>query len=1420
MVLLDGLYIVFNMAQSFMVWYVFTVILFLLRIQDAHAHYVYGVDHDLQARARAGLEAERFTYQTNARQIKRKLGRLKTHQPKEMVGCSAHPENHKRNYLSIKPGSNDAPCRIKPDRPCPPSKYRTPSGACNNVRHPVWGARGAPFLKLLPSAYSDDMRSSLTIQKTLHVNYSREIGKGVLFASSLISNLTTSVASPRQSVGNHVLPTPTKAVSTLINHLRLSPEAHEGLTSLSGVWSELILRDISSTVHPSSKQNVCCSGKMKHPECYEIRDEQTGTCVEYLRSVPSLTVHRCNFDTREQMNGASSYLDGSHIYGSTDEQLHRVRTYSQGKVDISGCEACNNTEDKTLGMMYSALLNEHNRIADELARANEHWDDTKLFLEARRLVVAQIQHVTLNEYVPSILGEGARTDRELMPVAAGFYNGYSSSNVGGTYDAVALAALRALTSLRKHAVDDATCLEDHIQNFEDLKHFMHPRHVSLLESVYSQVEDIDLLLGGILETPRNGATVGPTFECLLKRQFVKMRNSDRFWYENDIPPSGMTPAQLAEIRKITLAGILCANTKIERIQPKAFIQQDPYLNAKINCDQHSVLDIAPWREEPLPEPAKEVTIGSKSGVIPEFVPELSPSLIAAAVKKAEADLIERKQLEYNSWLQQRIADPKSPAGTAASFSKANRDALLLANSSIMYELATNEILNGIHGLRRRKRQIFDTTDNVLGFPNNDFSDLLQNVDISGFLSQKKPTNHDEVECPVDDSPCDPTSPYRTLSGHCNNLRNPNLGKSLTTFARLLPPVYEDGVSKPRSTSVTGIPLPNPRVISTVIHPDISNLHNRYTLMVMQFAQFLDHDLTMTPIHKGFAESIPSCRSCDSPRTVHPECHPFPVPPGDHYYPTVNVTSGARMCFPSMRSLPGQQHLGPREQINQNTGFLDASVIYGENTCICNILRGFNGRMNSTQNPHRGGKDLLPQSPTHPECKAKSGYCFIGGDGRASEQPALTVMHTMWIREHNRIVESLRQLNPHWDGEKLFQQSRRIISAMLQHITYNEFLPRILGWNAVTLYGLKLLPQGYYKEYSPTCNPSVLTEFATAAYRIGHSLLRPHLPRMDRNYQNMEPSILLRDGFFDPDMLYQKSMMDEMTRGLIATPMETLDQFITGEVTNHLFEIRGIPYSGVDLIALNIHRARDHGIPSYNNYRALCNLKRATTFEDLSREMAPEVIARMKRIYASVDDIDLFPGGMSERPLQGGLVGPTFACIIAIQFRQSRKCDRFWYETDDPNIRFTEHQLAEIRKSTLSKVMCENMDEHNEMQRAAFDLPSNFLNPRVPCSSMPQIDLSAWRETRHGCQITQCASLRITDCNQLLREASREAILRDDVCTAQCGFVLAATEPTSRLQFTTPNSFPGFAQHRNSLRSVPTPVSFNGFKLPDLSQFIG
>nr|CAD7432777.1 unnamed protein product [Timema monikensis] len=1058
----------------------------------------------------------------------------------------------------------------------------------------------------------------------------------------------------------------------------------------------------------------------------------------------------------------------------------------------------------------------------------------------------------------------------------------------------------------------------------------------------SNLEDVDLLVGGSLETPVYGAVLGPTLVCVLAHQFAKVRNSDRFWYENDIPPSSFNREELEELRKVTLAGLLCDNTPgLQDVQSQAFVQEDPYLgtrldgclaerflsreefssapdgtlfvyvccysNVRIACHLQPSLDLSVWREE----------AGS----------EISDEMVMQAVEKAETDLRLRRQREYQLWTKSNYkypmltsiikgityggADPKSPVGIAAAFSKANNQALALANTSILLELASEDIMNSLQssGLRRKRRQTFDTNRDIVNFATDSFNDVfsngLQSVDVSPFIPQGSVSpDCDSLE---DRAPCSSHGQFRTITGHCNNLRNPKIGKSLATFARLLPPAYENGVSHPRLTSQTGAPLPSPRLVSTMIHADISNLHTRYSLMLMQFAQFVDHDITFTPVHKGFFSSIPDCRSCDSPRTIHPECMPISVPSGDHYYPQFNHSTGERLCFPFMRSLPGQLTLGAREQINQNSAFLDASQVYGEHSCMARALRGFGGRMNVTRHPVKG-KDLLPQSPSHPECRAPSGYCFIAGDGRASEQPALTVIHTLYMREHNRLADSLHRVNPHWDEERLYQHARRILIALQQHIIYNEFLPRLLGWTAINLYELKLRPQGYYKGtaplggplnlgqtcnillpvllggrdeqqlrirnlnqcfpgsaacYSPTCNPTIVNEFAAAAFRIGHSLLRPHIPRLSPTYQVVDPPILLRSGFFNPDMIYQVNMIDEIARGLVSTPVENMDQFITGEVTNHLFEDRKIPHSGIDLIALNIQRGRDHGIRSYNDYRALCNLKRASSFDDLSREVPPEVIVRFKRIYTTVDDIDLFPGGMSERPVQGGLVGPTFACIIGIQFRQLRKCDRFWYENEDQVVRFTEAQLGEIRKATLAKLLCENMDVASDIQRAALDQPSDFLNPRVPCRSLPEIDLSAWRETSQGCQIggrsvavggsgfptpctscvctaegAQCASLRITDCSQLLREATRDAILRDDVCVAQCGFLLnSESGKKDRILLTTtgsPRPLHGRSLPPTELippppktrppplrRRLPPPTpTFGDFKLPNLSSFVG
>lgn len=92
----------------------------------------------------------------------------------------------------------------------------------------------------------------------------------------------------------------------------------------------------------------------------------------------------------------------------------------------------------------------------------------------------------------------------------------------------------------------------------------------------------------------------------------------------------------------------------------------------------------------------------------------------------------------------------------------------------------------------------------------------------------------------------------------------------------------------------------------------------------------------------------------------------------------------------------------------------------------------------------------------------------------------------------------------------------------------------------------------------------------------------------------------------------------------------------------------------------------------------------------------------------VDDIDLFPGGMSERSLHGGSVGPTFGCILADQFSRLRRCDRFWFENNDPFVRFSESQLAELRKITLAKIVCENSDGITHIQKEVMDTADDYM----------------------------------------------------------------------------------------------------------------
>lgn len=131
-------------------------------------------------------------------------------------------------------------------------------------------------------------------------------------------------------------------------------------------------------------------------------------------------------------------------------------------------------------------------------------------------------------------------------------------------------------------------------------------------------------------------------------------------------------------------------------------------------------------------------------------------------------------------------------------------------------------------------------------------------------------------------------------------------------------------------------------------------------------------------------------------------------------------------------------------MNQVTHYLDGSHIYGSTYLKSQQLRETSGgRLIDSKD----GKNLLPMAQ-HPDedCQIlnPNSECYRAGDVRVNMQPHLTALHVLWLREHNRIAKNLRELNPSWDDEKLYQETRKIVIAEIQHITYNEWAPVVLG----------------------------------------------------------------------------------------------------------------------------------------------------------------------------------------------------------------------------------------------------------------------------------------------------------------------------------------------------------------------------------------
>lgn len=130
-------------------------------------------------------------------------------------------------------------------------------------------------------------------------------------------------------------------------------------------------------------------------------------------------------------------------------------------------------------------------------------------------------------------------------------------------------------------------------DFTDLSDDMTEEQISALSSVYSSVEDIDLFIAGLMEKHVSGGRLGPTFSCIIANQMKRLKNGDRFFFS--LENSAFSPAQLEEIRKVSWARVMCDDSGVESIQPRAMkrvSQSNPLLNC--NSDIIESLDLSVW----------------------------------------------------------------------------------------------------------------------------------------------------------------------------------------------------------------------------------------------------------------------------------------------------------------------------------------------------------------------------------------------------------------------------------------------------------------------------------------------------------------------------------------------------------------------------------------------------------------------------------------------------------------------------------------------------------------------------------------------------------------------------------------------------------------------------------------------------------
>ena len=438
-------------------------------------------------------------------------------------------------------------------------------------------------------------------------------------------------------------------------------------------------------------------------------------------------------------------------------------------------------------------------------------------------------------------------------------------------------------------------------------------------------------------------------------------------------------------------------------------------------------------------------------------------------------------------------------------------------------------------------------------------------------------------------------------------------------------------------------------------------------------------------------------------------------------------SDRRTCSPFTRSDSICTPSGQREQFNILTAYIDGNNVYGSDE---KRAKGLRTMTNGLLKTHRLG----PTLPTASVAGLAQGITDLGeelvaGDIRATEQPGLASLHSLFLNEHNRIAREIKLLNSSLSDEDIYQLTRTAVIAQLQNIVYNEFLPLVLGPQQMQKHNL-VLPEPSATAsvlttstvYNSSIDTTISNEFATFAFRFGHSLI-PNFFKTSKMPESEVASLCpLKDNFFHfEEFVVGKDFRGEAWKNLIVgisqQRSKSFGPRISEHVSNFLFCGSRDQCSleagfGESLPARNIQRGRDHGLPGWSKYRQFCGLSVPSSWSDKPSDISQTNWNNLQSVYTNVADIDPWTGAFSESSVEGGIVGATIACILGEQFTKLKDGDRFFFTHEKGGSQGEQGLEASVKdmflRRRLSDIMCDNI-QLEMLSRDVFQANSVKMN---------------------------------------------------------------------------------------------------------------